>query len=517
MSTEEAGHKAMLYFLEVLMNSNGSLNISQLAGRFNSRSFTAEMRVACGGNEAGLKSFLEKYPSLFTIKGNVVSLFEASSPSTQSSLDDGVSCSRAGSNVVPGAGASLVPDVSLEMLAVNYFQSWLAKKEEKWINIKSLAGHLSQANAEIRGIVGPQLDFRKWLLKHPHIFEVQGELVALKDDIASLSTPAVPARNLDLSNGHSKLNSRSNIKRTKSLNDKTDLSQKRKTNVPVSMTATEYKSVMFLKDILEKRFSGTTVPIQSLLPLTTSVPESMKNVMGSNKEDLESFFESFSSVFNYDRADQSVTLLKSAKLNVIITGSKPKSGLVHSAQNVLTACNGIIYHVAKLWGIVDLGKHEHVFFDKSIMVEAIEDMQTEFKIGETLWFNAVLAPKTSRAKWRATHVWKEDEVAPTSLPNSAMFEESAPFSFQDEINSIIPSDSSSDKNLDDFDGTMSNGSLTDLHELRLDLCSYTSRPPTTETASNSSSSICSVKKTTDSSTQTLSTGEIIATKLYHEA
>lgn len=433
-------------------------------------------------------------------------------------MEESVQSSRSGSNVVPGAGASLVPDVSLEMLAVNYFQSWLAKKEEKWINIKSLAGHLSQANAEIRGIVGPQLDFRKWLLKHPHIFEVQGELVALKDDIASLSTPAVPARNLDISNGHSKTNVRSHVKRTKSLNDKSDSNQKRKTNAPVSMTATEYKAVMFLKDILEKRFTGTTVPIQSLLPLITNVPESMKNVMGSTKEDLENFFDLFPSFFNYERSEQSITLLKSAKLNVIITGSKPKSGLVHSAQNVLTACSGVIYHVAKLWGIVDLGKHEHVFFDKSIMVEAIEDLQTEFKIGETLWFNAVLAPKTSRAKWRATHVWKEDEVAPTSLPNSAIFQESTPFSFQEEINSVIPSDSSSDKNLDDFDGSnMSTGSLTDLHELRLDLCSYSSRPPTADTASNSSSSISSVRKTTNSSTQTLSTGEIIATKLYHEA
>lgn len=66
---DEAGQKAMLYFIEVLMNSNAPLSISQVAGRFGSKSFTPEMRAAAGGNEEGLKAFLAKYPSLFHIEG----------------------------------------------------------------------------------------------------------------------------------------------------------------------------------------------------------------------------------------------------------------------------------------------------------------------------------------------------------------------------------------------------------------------------------------------------------------
>lgn len=66
---DEAGQKAMLYFIEVLMNSNVPLSISQLAGRFGSKSFTQDMRSAAGGNEDGLRSFLAKYPSLFHIDG----------------------------------------------------------------------------------------------------------------------------------------------------------------------------------------------------------------------------------------------------------------------------------------------------------------------------------------------------------------------------------------------------------------------------------------------------------------
>jgi exonuclease 3'-5' domain-containing protein 1 len=58
-------NKAMLYFLEILMNSSTPYTISQLAGRFGSRNFTPDMRQCAGGNEAGLKKFLQKYPSLF--------------------------------------------------------------------------------------------------------------------------------------------------------------------------------------------------------------------------------------------------------------------------------------------------------------------------------------------------------------------------------------------------------------------------------------------------------------------
>ena len=70
---DDPGHKAMLYFLEILMNSPSPLTVSQLAGRFGSRNFSPDMRQAAGGNETGLKKFLLKYPSLFTVNGNLVS------------------------------------------------------------------------------------------------------------------------------------------------------------------------------------------------------------------------------------------------------------------------------------------------------------------------------------------------------------------------------------------------------------------------------------------------------------
>lgn len=69
---DEAGQKAMLHFIEILMHSNVPLSISQIAGRFGSKAFTQEMRMAAGGNEDGLRAFLTKYPSLFSIEGKLL-------------------------------------------------------------------------------------------------------------------------------------------------------------------------------------------------------------------------------------------------------------------------------------------------------------------------------------------------------------------------------------------------------------------------------------------------------------
>ena len=48
-------------------------------------------------------------------------------------------------------------------------------------------------------MVGPQLQFRAWLLKHPHIFDVQGELVGLRDGISAMSTSTIPRKAFDSS------------------------------------------------------------------------------------------------------------------------------------------------------------------------------------------------------------------------------------------------------------------------------------------------------------------------------
>lgn len=80
---------------------------------------------------------------------------------------------------------------------------------------------------------------------------------------------------------------------------------------------------------------------------------------------------------------------------------------------------GTVFCVQKKWGIIDLGNHDHVFFDMSIMLGSVDDLRNHFQVGEVLGFEAVRAQKSSRANWRAIRVWKVDksENLQEKLPN----------------------------------------------------------------------------------------------------
>ncbi len=60
-----------------------------------------------GGNESGLKKFLLKYPSLFTVNGNMVSLFDGSKALASGESSSGAdSAGSGGGGVAAGASAS---------------------------------------------------------------------------------------------------------------------------------------------------------------------------------------------------------------------------------------------------------------------------------------------------------------------------------------------------------------------------------------------------------------------------
>jgi len=480
------------------MNSTGPLTISQLAGRFGSTSFTPEMRAAAGGNESGLRQFLLKYPSLFTIRGNMVSLCdgkddddddEAAEEDVPTTSSVPVPSPNIQSSVTstPSAGSRRgLPDVSVEMEAVQFFRAQLARRDDRWVPIKSLAGHLSQTTPEIRTVVGPQLEFRRWLLRHVHIFDVQGDLVALCDglpgviptgvsgtqpqtpqrritfDIPDVDHPPAPAapktpppQRRSASSKASSSSASSSLHRSHSFSESRNSSASntainqmvvKRPDAPVTMTANEYKAVMFVKDVLERRgpLSVTALSAQAV-PATDSV----KTTLGSTPGEFCAFVRKHPGIFEVD--GEVVSLVKNAKLSVIITGSRPAPPPPPPAApsgRSLTG-KGKIFHVAKLWGIIDLGEHEHVFFDRSIMRRPMDDLQRHFRTGEMLCFHAVLAHKSSRARWKATHVWKETEQEPPVSSTEDVMETNPRHSastsslaqaatIEDEVNEFLP-------------------------------------------------------------------------------
>ena len=325
-------------------------------------------------------------------------------------------------------------EVSTETEAVQFFRGKLLKnkKNDPWMPIKSLAGHLSQAPWGIRECVGPQSEFRDWLLRHPLIFDIEDEDVSLKDNIKYnavnpsseplvekaynsqflmspspldkdaptlpySTTPKVKRRpkSLEMLDFHSPMSPRSPMKSLPTPSPSPRAG-------PTSMTANEYKAVMFIKSILEKKGS---MKLGSLTGHFSQAPESLRNTVGWSKHELDSFLCSHTNIFVIDDSD-TVSVVPKARLNnVIITGSKP----VSSPKPAVTNRKGRIYHIAKLWGIIDLGRHEHVFIDRNIFGKHIDDLNRLMCVGEEVCFDAIPAPKGSRARWRAIKVWKENE------------------------------------------------------------------------------------------------------------
>jgi exonuclease 3'-5' domain-containing protein 1 len=379
----DAAQKAILYFVELLMNSNGALSISQLAGHFGDRAFTPEMRTAAGSNEAGLKKLLLKYPSLFSICGNQVSLY--------GTLDD--------DNIGQSGGADAFPDVTAEMAAVHYFRSKLMPKGNRWVEIKSLAGHLSQASPDIRALVGPQVEFGKWLSRHTHIFEVRDTSVRLQRDV--LADSFMAREDSDNDSVCSSLSFSGDL-------TKLDADTERRRFEGPRMTKQEQKMVWLIKDLVKAKGS---IDLNSITnQLAAHAPIELLGI--GERVDPVRTIRKYPGIF------------KISENNCVSLGTNASSNSTsrrHGDRNrkdervALMACSGPVYHLSKLWGIIDLGLHEHVFFDQSIMEQPSVDLRVEYQVGDIVYFDAVRAPKSSRAKWKAVRVWKvvEDE-APSS-------------------------------------------------------------------------------------------------------
>ena len=403
---DDPSHKAMLHFLEILMYGNEPMVVSQLAEHLHSRNFTQEMRSSVGGNETGLRMFLLRYPSLFSVNENLVSLNDGK--------DEGGIFRESSPNSSSSQSASDVPVVTE---AVRYFCRKLIDKPDWTMPVKSLAGHLSQASVEIRRCVGPQSEFFAWIRKHPLIFEVNEECVSLKGNMNFNAANPSWDRGYDQSCMetpfiHLFQSTPKPKGRPKSLEvpvgKQTSLHAKdadrdcsvAKHNL-ITMSVNEYKAVMFIKSIIDKKGN---MKVNSLSCHFSRAPESLRNSIGWSEPELERFLKSHDNIFALS-SDNVVSVIKNTRLNVIITESRSFSNADLSVRH----CTGTVFHVAKLWGIIDLGKHEHVFVDRTIFGKKVDDLNGLLKVGEMVTFNAIPAAKGSRSRWRATKVWKGDK------------------------------------------------------------------------------------------------------------
>ena len=199
-------HQAILFILDVLIRNNQAMLLVKLYDSFADRTFTPQMLRAVGGNEQGLQQFLLRYPSLFTVNNDTVSANSATpvrtinsskshhnrpkstaSPasSSEASENDPMSTSmNSNHNNNNNSTNETIWDAKtmreIEQEAINFFKKQLSKREEEWLPIVSVAGHASQASADVRKYVGPQNEFKMFLSRYPTVFIVRDEFCGLK-------------------------------------------------------------------------------------------------------------------------------------------------------------------------------------------------------------------------------------------------------------------------------------------------------------------------------------------------
>lgn len=439
-------HQAILFMLDVLMrNDSQALTIAQLYDSFGDKTFTPQMLRAVGGNEQGLKQFLLRYPSLFTIMGDTVS---ANSGNSMRITPDRQYLKRNKSKEEEIAQTIEYDSKTMkeiEQEAIAFFKKQMTKREEDWLPIVSVAGHASQSSADVRKYVGPQNEFKTFLQKYPNVFVVRDEYCGLKGR-ADLSTQPFPppspppkrrlATGSGLNRSHSFKNRYSTCSTTSNGNSIINLNQFNPNAVnngvnvanvantnginPMiangvinmsgsnginansasqaakpRLTPIEVKAVHYVMRILHKQ--GRML-LQNIPGLISRAPDHVSNIVGFTREDLIQFFKRHSAIFQL-HPDGCVSVKQDAIKALILKDR------TFGDASIFTG-NGIILRIFPKYGILNLDNNEQVFFDiQSCQFETFSDLTTILHVGDRLWFNGVIGPRDGSTKWRSLKTW----------------------------------------------------------------------------------------------------------------
>ncbi len=435
-------HQAILFILDVLIRNNQAMPIVKLYDSFADRTFTPQMLRAVGGNEQGLQQFLLRYPSLFTVNNETVSANSATpvrtlNSSSKSHHSRPKSATSPASNTEASENDSMITSANnnnnnttnnnetvwdaktmreIEQEAINFFKKQLSKREEEWLPIVSVAGHASQASADVRKYVGPQNEFKIFLLRYPHIFIVRDDFCGLKGkaDLPGIPFPPPsppPKRRVTLSNS-----SGTNLMLTRSTSFKSNnirpmLGGNSMPSTPTSatnssillsstsslsttrnsiqrLTPNEVKAVHYVMRLLHK---NGRILLQSVPSLIGRAPEHLTQLIGFTRDDLILFFKRHNAVFQL-HTDGTVSV-KSDAVRTLLNKNDLQIPLSQPSLNTITA-TGVVLRIFPKYGILNMDNNEQVFFDiQSCHFETFNDLTCVLNPGDTLNVNAILGPK----------------------------------------------------------------------------------------------------------------------------
>ncbi|CAF0797457.1 unnamed protein product [Didymodactylos carnosus] len=460
-------HQAILFILDVLIRNNQAMTIAKLYDSFGDKTFTTQMLRAVGGNEQGLQQFLLRYPSLFTVANETVSAnsgtpvrpitssssgtnlhTQSSSSSTTSSSQRYTSRPTLSLNkhtngltspTTTSTGSSLIDANNsnqddgpqwdaktmkeIEQEAIIFFRKQIQKREEEWLPIVSVAGHASQASADVRKFVGPQNEFKAFLVRYPQTFIVKDDYCGLKGKCdqpgVQFPPPSPPPKrriingvtNIPLTvNGNCssltrstsfKSNGRGGLVSTPTAATNNGLSKR--------LTPIEVKAVHYVMRLLYK--NGRLL-LQNVPGLIARAPDYLSNVIGFTRDDLILFFKRHNAIFQL-HTDGCVSVKQDAVKALI---HKDRS----YGENSQFTSYGIVLRIFPKYGILNMDNNEQVFFDiQSCQFETFNDLTCVLHPGDYIYFTAILGPKEGSTKWKSLKTWtKQSKQQLTHSPST---------------------------------------------------------------------------------------------------
>jgi hypothetical protein len=477
-------HQAILFILDVLIRNNQAMPIVKLYDSFADRTFTPQMLRAVGGNEQGLQQFLLRYPSLFTVNNDTVSANSAtpvrtinSSKSHYNKTKSSVSsASTSEASEIIGGTETMTTSISnnnetvwdaktmreIEQEAINFFKKQLTKREEEWLPIVSVAGHASQASADVRKYVGPQNEFKVFLSRYPHIFVVRDEFCGLKGraDLPGIPFPppspppkrrvTLSTNNIINSNGNNLMLTRStsfksgtrpminntnlginnnsipstptsNINSSMSLSSSSSVVSTTR-NSTQRLTPNEVKAVHYVMRSLHK---NGHILLQNVPGLIARAPDHLAQLIGYTRDDLIGFFKRHNAIFQL-HTDGTVSV-KSDAVRALLNKtdtlqiSPPLSSTQVSQsqsqqQSISITASGVVIRIFPKYGILNMDNNEQVFFDiQSCHFETFNDLTCVLNPGDSMNFNAILGPKEGSTKWKSLKTWPRQNNRPAQL------------------------------------------------------------------------------------------------------
>jgi len=456
----QVAHQAILFILDVLIRNNQAMPLAKLYDSFADRTFTPQMLRAVGGNEQGLQQFLFRYPSLFTVNNDTVSANSATpvrtlTATSKSHHNKSKSASSTETNENGNGSDSMSTSIStnnepvwdaktmreIEQEAINFFKKQISKREEEWLPIVSVAGHASQASADVRKYVGPQNEFKVFLSRYPNIFIVRDEFCGLKGraDLPGVPFPPPsppPKRRSILSNNPIINGNGTNLMLTRSTSFKAgtrsmngSLPTTPSNNMTSSMilssttsstgsssatatnrngtsrlTSNEVKAVHYVMRLLHK---NGRILLQNVPGLISRAPDHLAQLIGFTRDDLITFFKRHNAIFQL-HTDGTVSV-KSDAIQVLLNKNEPTQNSPTSTpsqqQSTSITSSGVVIRVFPKYGILNMDNNEQVFFDiQSCHFETFNDLTCVLNPGDSMNFNAILGPKEGARTKKATHL-----------------------------------------------------------------------------------------------------------------